>query len=197
MKSEQLNELVYEALETELGGVKVYELALSCAVNPDLKEEWSEYLKQTKRHVEIVRELCEALSLDPDEETPGRKIVRHNADCLLEAMRLAKQGGDPAAAEIVAAESVVTAETKDHQNWELLGEAAKKAKGETARALKKAHEEVEDEEDEHLYHTTGWARELWIQSLGLPAVLPPPEEEKDVKTAIGAARAKQARSEML
>src|SRR4026208_1259213 len=116
MKSEQLNELVYEALETELGGVKVYELASSCAVNPDLKEEWSEYLKQTKRHVEIVRELCEALSLDPAEETHGRRTVRHSADCLLEAMRLAKQGGDPAAAEIVAAESVVTAETKDHQN---------------------------------------------------------------------------------
>ncbi|PYQ04208.1 MAG: hypothetical protein DMF82_11345 [Acidobacteria bacterium] len=35
------------------------------------------------------------------------------------------------------------------------------------------------------------------QLLGLPAVLPPPEEEKDVKTAIGAARAKQARKEML
>jgi hypothetical protein len=32
---------------------------------------------------------------------------------------------------------------------------------------------------------------------GLPAVLPPPEEEKDVKTAIGAARAKKARRELL
>jgi hypothetical protein len=28
-------------------------------------------------------------------------------------------------------------------------------------------------------------------------VLPPPEEEKDVKTAIGAARAKKARARML
>jgi hypothetical protein len=62
--------------------------------------------------------------------------------------------------------------------------------------LKEALEQVEEEEDEHLYHTTGWSRE-WIQSLGLPAVIPPPEEEKDVKTAIGAARAKQARKEML
>ena len=52
-------------------------------------------------------------------------------------------------------------------------------------------------EDEHLYHSTGWCRELWIESLGLPAVLPPPEEEKDVKTASGAARAKKARREML
>jgi hypothetical protein len=33
--------------------------------------------------------------------------------------------------------------------------------------------------------------------MGLPAVIPPPEEEKEVKTAIGAARAKQARKEML
>jgi hypothetical protein len=31
----------------------------------------------------------------------------------------------------------------------------------------------------------------------MPAVLPPPEEEKMVKTAIGAARAKQSREEML
>ena len=39
-------------------------------------------------------------------------------------------------------------------------------------------------------------RELWIESLGIPSVLPPPEEQKDVKTAIGAARAKQVRSDM-
>jgi hypothetical protein len=30
----------------------------------------------------------------------------------------------------------------------------------------------------------------------MPAVLPPPEEKKDVKTAIGAARAKNARKGM-
>jgi hypothetical protein len=31
----------------------------------------------------------------------------------------------------------------------------------------------------------------------MPAVVPPPEEEKEVKTAIGAARAAQAREKML
>jgi hypothetical protein len=55
-----------------------------------------------------------------------------------------------------------------------------------------ACDEVEDQEDEHLYHTKGWCRELWIQSLGLNAVLPPPEEQRHVKTAVGAARAEQA-----
>jgi hypothetical protein len=68
--------------------------------------------------------------------------------------------------------------------------------GPQGRAIAAAHEDVEDEEDEHLYHTAGWTRELRLQQLGLPAVLPPPEERKDVKTAIGAARAKQGRKEM-
>ena len=70
---------------------------------------------------------------------------------------------------------------------------ADNGKGDGVKALKEAYEEVEDQEDEHLYHSKGWCRELWIQALGMKAVLPPPEERKHVKTAIGAARAEQAR----
>ena len=36
------------------------------------------------------------------------------------------------------------------------------------------------------------ATAMWLQSLGLKAMLPPPEERQHVKTAIGAARAEQA-----
>ena len=197
MKTEQLNELLYQALETELGGVQVYTKALTCAVNKDLKEEWQKYLDQTKHHVEIVRGVFDKVGLDPETETPGRKVVRHIGESLVKAMEMAKSAGNPEAAQLVAAECVVLAETKDHLNWELIGEVAKKEKGDKGKALREAHDEVEDEEDEHVYHTTGWTRELWIDSLGMPAVLPPPEEEKDVKTAIGAARAKQARGSML
>jgi rubrerythrin len=197
MKKEQLNELLYQALETELGGVQVYTTALRCAVNEDLKEEWEKYLEQTENHVRIVEETMTKLGLDLEAETPGRQVVRHTGESLVKAMELALQAGDKPAAQLVAAESVALAETKDHLNWHLIGAAAKKATGEVAKALKEAHDEVEDEEDEHLYHTTGWARELWIESLGMPAVLPPPEEVKEVKTAIGAARAEQARAQML
>lgn len=197
MKPEQVNELLYQSLETELGGVQVYTTALRCAINEELKEEWEEYLEQTENHVRIVQETMEAFGLDIGAETPGRQVVRHIGESLVKAMELALQSGEPAAAQLVAAECVTLAETKDHLNWELIGEVAKKLKGEEAKALKAAYEEVEEEEDEHLYHTTGWTRELWIESLGLPAVLPPPEEEKDVKTAIGAARAKHARADML
>lgn len=85
----------------------------------------------------------------------------------------------------------------DHQNWELINEISHNLKGDEGTVLTDAYSEVEEEEDEHLYHTMGWARELWLESLGLPAVLPPPEEEKNVKSAIGADRARQAREEML
>lgn len=197
MKEKQLNELLYQALETELGGVQIYTTALRCAQNEELKEEWEEYLEQTENHVKIVQDTITKIGLDPATETPGRKVVRHIGESLVKAMEMALKAGDPAAAQLVAAESVTLAETKDHLNWELIGEAAKKAKGEVAKALKAAYEEVEDEEDEHLYHTAGWTRELWIESLGMPAVLPPPEEVKDVETAIGAARAKSARTNML
>jgi rubrerythrin len=197
MKQEQVNELLLQALETELGGVQVYTTAIQCAVNEELKEEWEKYLEETQNHVEIVQETIEAMGLDPEAETPGRKVVRHIGHSLVQAMEMALQAGDPGAAQLVAAECVTHAETKDHLNWELIGEVSKKLKGDDAKALKEAYEEVEEQEDEHLYHTMGWTRELWIESLGMPAVLPPPEEEKEVKTAIGAARAKHARASML
>ena len=197
MKTEQVHELLYQALETEQGGIQVYETAISCAQNADLKKEWKEYLEQTHNHERILLDVFKTMGLDPKIETPGRTVVRHIGQSLVKAMQMAKQAASPAGAQIVAAECVVEAETKDHMNWELIGEVVKQLRGKDKDALKAAHEEVEEQEDEHLYHTRGWARELWIESLGLPAVLPPPEEEKDVKTEIGAARAKQSREDML
>ena len=197
MENEQVNQLLYEALETEMGGVQIYQNAIECAVNDELKEEWQEYLGQTQEHEKIVRGVLEKFGLDPELETPGRKVVRHIGESLIHAMRMARESGEPEAAQIVAAECLVEAETKDHLNWELLAQVAEKSKGDQRKILRDALEQVEKDEDEHLYHTTGWCRELRIQALGLPAVIPPPEEEKDVKTAIGAARAKQSRKEML
>jgi hypothetical protein len=197
MNREQLTELLYQGLETEMGGTKVYETALRCVQNEELREEWEEYLEQTKTHIQVMRGVFEAFGLDPETETPGRLVVRHIGESLVKAMELALEAGSPEAAELVACECVVEAETKDHLNWELIEVASKALKGDEAKALKEAYGQVEEEEDEHLYHTTGWCRELWIKSLGLPAVLPPPEEEKEVKTAIGAARAKQARKDMV
>jgi rubrerythrin len=194
--SDQVHELLLQAIETERGGIRVYTEAIAAAVNDDLRKEWEEYLQQTRTHEQVLTGVFEALGMDTEEQSPGRKVVAHQGVSLVAAIRMARKDADPAAAEIVAAECVVLAETKDHQNWELIGRVAD-AGGPSAKVLKQAYDAVEQDEDHHLFHTQGWCRELWIQSLGMPAVLPPPEEVKDVETAIGAARAEKARERMM
>jgi ferritin-like metal-binding protein YciE len=193
---EQVHELLFQAYETELGGVQVYEAALACARNEDLRSEWEHYLDQTRHHVELVEDSLRSFGLDPEQETPGRQVVRHTGEALVKTIALAQGVATAEQAQGVAAECVTLAETKDHLNWELIGEVVNHLTGDAAKVLRAAHKEVEGQEDKHLYHNSGWARELWIDGLGLPAVLPPPEEQKEVKTAIGAARAKQARKDM-
>ena len=197
VNKDQLYGLLYEALETEKGGVLVYETALRCTQNDELISEWEEYLEQTRNHVTILVDVLTKLGLNPDQETPGRTVVRHSGLSLVKTMEVALRAGKPMAAQIVAAECVVQAETKDHMNWELIGVAAESLSGSEREVLTKAFNEVEDEEDEHLYHSTGWARELHLQALGLQAELPPAEEKKDVTTALEAATVVKDRKETL
>jgi hypothetical protein len=192
-----MKDLMYQLLETEMGGVQVYRTALKCAINDDLREEWTEYLQQTERHVAVARALLGKLGLDPDAELPARTLCRHNAQALVKLMLEALTIATPEAAQVTAAECVVSAETKDHANWELVKLLAKKTEGTLGAVLMAASEEVEEDEDHHIYHSAGWSRELWVDALGLPAVLPPPEEQEDVDTAIGAAEAKESREQMV
>lgn len=192
----QVRELLLQALETERGGVEIYTAALKAAQNKDLKEEWQGYLDETRTHVDVLTGVFKDLDMDLDEPSPGRAVVAHQGASLVAAIEMAIKNASPVAAELVACECVVLAETKDHQNWELIGKVAE-AGGPHARVLQTAFEAVEKDEDHHLYHTKGWCRELWIQSLGMPAVLPPPEEIKHVQTAIGAARAEQTRKQLM
>jgi rubrerythrin len=192
----QVHELLLQALETERGGIKIYTAAIQAAQNDDLRKEFEEYLEQTVRHEDVLTRVFEALGKDTEEMSPGRRVVALQGAALVQAIELAMAEADAIGAELVACECVVLAETKDHSNWELIGKVAE-AGGEGAQVLKEAYDAVEKDEDHHLYHTKGWCRELWLQSLGLPAVVPPPEEVKQVETAIGAARAEQSRDQML
>lgn len=90
-KSPNFESLMYQLLETELGGVKIYEQALACVLNVDLKEEWHKYLGETKRHVQIARSLLEGLTLDPDaDDVAARVPVRMLGERLVEAMQVAR-----------------------------------------------------------------------------------------------------------
>ena len=193
----QVKELLLQALETERGGIRIYENAIKSAINDDLRKEWKEYLDETRTHEKVLTNVFAELGLDTEEQSPGRKVVAHLGESLVTAIQMARSTADAAGAELVAGECVVLAETKDHMNWELIGHVVEHGTGPEVKVLRAAFEAVEQDEDHHLYHTTGWTRELWIQSLGFPAVLPPPEEVRQVETAIGASRAEQARDKML
>lgn len=172
----QLKDLLLQMLETEIVGEQVYQKALDVVRNPDLKKEWQEYPAQTRSHRNVLQTLCEDLGIEPGARTAGREVIRHIGNALVQSIELARSSDTPQAAELIACECVVHAETKDCANWELLGKVAEAASGEQAQLLKQAHARVQRDEDDHLFHSKGWCRELALQGLGMEAVLPPPEE---------------------
>jgi hypothetical protein len=191
----QLNELLCQAMETELGGEQIYLAAVKAAANQQVKEEWQKYLEETKTHQTVLAGVFETADLDIDMDTPGRAILREKATGLVHAINTARETMPAVGAQLVAAECIVEAESKDHQNWVLIGILAESATGALKTALQDAYDEVYEQEGEHLFHTMGWARELWLESLGVPAAIPPPEEEKHTKTQVGAGRAAKARED--
>lgn len=195
MNDKHAQGLLYQALETEQGGQKIYRTAIRAAKNPDLRDEWEGYLDQTKTHEQRLLSVFETLGLDPKASHPARKVVRHKAEGLVKAIEMAMDEMTGAEAQLVAGECVVEAETKDHLNWSLLSHIVDNGPKRYADALREAVEETLEEEGEHLFHSEGWTRELWIDFLGFNAALPPPEEEKSVKTKIGAGRAEHAREQ--
>jgi rubrerythrin len=168
MKREWIQELLLQSLEVERGSARVYEAALDCVLNDDLRAEWSEYLVQTRRHEQILVKLLEDLGLD-ESQSPGRRIIRAIGEGLVGALHLAESTEAPETAEIAACECVVLAETLDHLRWELISGIAKIVGGADAKRLGAAVRLVEDEEDEHLFHGSGWCRELWLARLGVEA----------------------------
>ena len=117
----QVHELLLQALETERGGIKVYENAIKAAINDDLRKEWKEYLEETRRHEKVLTRVFGELGMDTEERSPGRDVVAHQGESLVIAIQMALQNASADAAQLVAGECVVLAETKDHSNWELIG----------------------------------------------------------------------------
>ena len=75
MINPNLRELLLQSLTHEKGGVLVYQTALECVRNSDLRKEWTKYLAQTERHVTVLTEVCEALGLVGTPEYCAQRIV--------------------------------------------------------------------------------------------------------------------------
>ena len=163
MEMAVVKELLLQSLEHEMGGVKVYETALKCAVNEDLKEEWEKYHQETEHHVQVLQDVCSQMQLDPDEQTPGRKIVHDMGQSLVKAMEAALGAGDKEAAQCVAVR--LRGARRDQGSCQLGADrrGVEEDDGRRRQGLKEAYAEIEDQEDEHLYHSKGWMRELALR----------------------------------
>jgi hypothetical protein len=186
------HDFLREVLEAGFAAVAVYEAALPCAPNEEVAREWQSFLSETRRHVAVTEGLLQALGVAADEPTPGRLVVRDKGIALVDAIENAGRELRETA-HVVAAECIVDAETKEQLSWQLVGALSNSLTGEPAQLLNAAYEAVRSEEDKQLFRARGWCRELWLQALGLEAVVPPPEARRDVKTAREAAEAEAVR----
>lgn len=70
-----------------------------------------------------MRQICLAFGLDRDRESTQSTALRRFGQFLVNSMKKALEAGGKHAAQHLAAECADQAESRNHANWELLGEA--------------------------------------------------------------------------
>ncbi len=145
LSAEWLRDFLSEMLAVEKGGVKLYERALSDLEHSELDDKLTEFLKQTRRHVELCTSMLELAGGDPGYQSPGAQAADHKANGLITAEV------PPKMLDQNNIENLVLAETKDHWNWEMLASIAPRiGDPELKRAATKAVSEVRRQEKTHV-----------------------------------------------
>ena len=179
MEQQVLLDKLSEFLMVEQGGFQLYRVVAARATDPELKQRYEEFGKETARHREVLARLIEQVGGDPSYVSPTARLAQVKSEKLLETSLLV-DGLSPQELEANDLENVLLAETKDHADWHLLAQLAQQVtEPELKQALEQAVGEVESEEDEHLE----WARETLAQrclQLVLEGPAPSPERWQQV-----------------
>ncbi len=192
MKPDQLNDLLVQLWEHERQSVRVYETALQCVLNPSVRCEFKTFLEQTRQHERILGGVLACLKLDHEASSPTRDATRQLGVALVKVMQVALRDAGPEAAELIACECVVLAESKDRAGWELLARCGEQAAPSAQTLIADAVRQVTAEEDAQFFHAKAWCRELWLKSLGVSAVAPPRAERPSLRLGPIAAWAGQS-----
>jgi rubrerythrin len=170
LNAEWLRDFLSEMLAVEKGGVKLYQKALNDLDHLEHKDKLDEFLRQTKRHVELCTEMLNAAGGDSDYQSPGAKAAEHKAEGLISTQVPAEM------MDLNNIENLVLAETKDHWNWEMLASVAKKiGDAELKRMAAKAIAEVRKQEKLHLDWNEQTLSKLAMES----SMQAPPDEDAD------------------
>jgi rubrerythrin len=155
MNRQVLLDKLSEFLMVEQGGFQLYKVLSERTQMEDLRAKYIEFGDETSRHREILATVIKKLGGDPGYVSPLARVAQIRAESMLN-IHLVADGLSPQEEEAVGLECVLLAETKDHADWEWLGQlVASLPAGAEKDAIVAAVEEVESQEDEHL----SWARE--------------------------------------
>jgi rubrerythrin len=121
-----LLDMLSEFLMVEQGGLQLYRTALGRCTNPQLQSKYTEFLKETAHHREVLATLITELGGDPSYVSPTARAAQFKASKLLESA-LVVDGLSQPEVELSDLENVLLAETKDHADWSLLSQMAKQA----------------------------------------------------------------------
>jgi len=136
-------------------GRHLYRSVASRTHNPMLKRRYEEFGKETERHVEILETLLGELGIPPGYVSPAARATEGADSGLLESTFLYSGSVDLMTQELVMLDAVLLAETRDHANWSGLADLVDIfPEGKARDAVRRAVQQVEPEEDEHL----SWAQ---------------------------------------
>jgi|1186.fasta_scaffold02399_2 rubrerythrin len=153
-----LSDLLSGFLAHEQCGVHLYRTVAGATANPVLQGKYRQFLGQTEHHVEVLTQLITELGGDPLYVSPTARLVHGMNTYLLQSVVLAAGSADELPREMAMLEAVLLAETKDHADWAFLSALCDELpEGSSREAIRRAVEEVEPDEDEHV----GWAKSTW------------------------------------
>lgn len=166
MNGSYLADLLSSMLAHERCGTHLYRSVAARTNNGMLKARYTEFGKQTARHVTVLEGLIERAGGNPSYVSPAARATEGMDAKLLEATFLLEGGLDVMTREAALLDAVLVAEAVDHANWSGLAHLAEAMdEGELRTAFVQAVAEVEAEEDEHY----GWAQETKLRMTTLRA----------------------------
>jgi hypothetical protein len=167
MRNRRVSELLLQALQDEQDRARVYEAALRLGRDEGVRTRWARSLASARAREETLVLLRESLALDARAASWRRDAARRAADALVDAIETAGERGSPEAAQLVACECVLLAETREQLTSELLTLVAGRVRGEDGKLLRRARRKYEASVGPPVAVARECARDLWLAALGL------------------------------
>jgi rubrerythrin len=157
-------DLLSDMLCHERCGAHLYRSVAARTNNPVLKRQYEHFGEETVEHVDILETLISQLGGDPMYVSPAARATEKADSSLVESTFMLAGSVDVMTQELVMLDAVMLAEAKDHANWSGLSQLVDTfPEGELRDHVRRAVEQVEPQEDDHL----GWAQETRAKLIAL------------------------------